>query len=205
MAHPSSTDLLVLHAVRLKGFADTDAVAARFDLDTRQTREDLLDAQAHGWVTRSAFADTVAWSLTEAGRRQNEAQLRHELDSIGARNGVAAVHEEFLPLNAQATQVFTAWQLGPAHSPATPLTPASGPHRTDVHRQLGDIADGLRRLEQWLTAHLARFTGYHNRFISALARVSDDPVWITGVEVDSCHRIWFELHEDLIATLGVPR
>ena len=33
MAQPSTTDLLVLHAVRLRGFADTAAVAARFALD----------------------------------------------------------------------------------------------------------------------------------------------------------------------------
>lgn len=193
MAHPSPPDLLALHAVRLKGFADTPALAARFGLDTERTGEELLDAEARGWVTRAAFADLTGWSLTEAGRRHNEAQLSDELDRTGARAGVTAAHEEFLPLNARATEVFTAWQLG------------NGGASTGVYGQLADLAGALGRLEGRLAALLARFAGYHDRFAGALARVGDDPAWITGMEVDSCHRIWFELHEDLVATLGVPR
>src|SRR6188474_1052726 len=113
MAHPSPADLLVLHAVRLTGFASTATVAARFGLDTDQTREDLLDAQAHGRVSRSSFADLTGWSVTQRGYRHNEAQLRDELDRTGALDTVTAVHEQFLPRNAQASQIFTAWQLHP--------------------------------------------------------------------------------------------
>jgi hypothetical protein len=142
MTHPSATELLVLHAVRLKGHADTDAVAARFDLDTYDTYEYLLDAQAHGWVSRSSFADLAGWSLTDAGRQRNESELRDELDKAGARDAVDAVHEEFLPFNATASRVFTAAQLG---------------HDGDVHGQLADIADGLRALERRLVMHLTRF------------------------------------------------
>jgi hypothetical protein len=192
MAHPSPANLLVLHAVRLKGFADTTAIADRFGLDPDQTREDLLDAQAHGWVYRSSFADLAGWSLTETGRRRNETQLRDELDRSGAHGTVATVHDRFLPLNTRASQVFTTSQLGSGRA-------------ADVFRQLADLASELRNIERSLAAYLGRFAGYHDRFAGALARVSDDPAWITGVEVDSCHRVWFELHEDLIATLGITR
>lgn len=178
--------MLVLHAVRLKGFADTAAVAARFGLDAGRTAEDLLDAEAAGHVTRSAFADLRGWSLTERGRRHNEAQLREELDGAGARGAVDAVHDRFGPLNARANAAFTAWQLGTARD-------------TDTLREL---ASSLHSLERELTAHLDRFAGYHERFAAALERGG---AWITGVEVDSCHRVWFELHEDLIATLGITR
>ncbi|GIF96034.1 hypothetical protein [Catellatospora citrea] len=198
MPHPSSPDLLVLHAVRLKGFADTGGVAARFGLDAAQTQEDLLDAEAYGWVTRAAFAGLKGWSLTEAGRRRNETGLREELDRVGARESVAAVHDDFLPLNGQATQAFTSWQLGSMDAAAPAPT-------GDVLAQLVEIAYDLHPLERRLTAHLTRFGGYHHRFAGALARASEDPVWITGMEVDSCHRAWFELHEDLIASLGISR
>ncbi|MEV4410421.1 transcriptional regulator [Catellatospora sp. NPDC049609] len=199
--HPSPTDLLVLHAVRLKGFADTDAVAARFALDAAQTHEELLDAEAYGWVTRSAFADLTGWSLTEAGRRQNEARLREELDRVGARAAVVAVHDAFLPLNTQAAHAFTAWQLGSAD----PGTAAAPPSSGGVPDWLDELAHSLHQLEPRLTAHLDRFGGYHRRFAAALARAGEDRAWITGMEVDSCHRIWFELHEDLIASLNLSR
>jgi hypothetical protein len=199
--HPSPTDLLVLHAVRLKGFADTDAVAARFALDAGQTGEELLDAEAYGWVVRSSFADLTGWSLTEAGRRHNEARLAEELDRVGARDAVEAVHDTFLPLNARAAQVFTAWQLGPV----APEAPAGLPAAGDVPGWLAGLADSLHQLEDRLTGQLARFGGYHRRFSDALARAGGDRAWITGMEVDSCHRVWFELHEDLVASLNISR
>jgi hypothetical protein len=192
MAHASTVDLLVLHAVRLKGFADTAAVAARFGLDPDRTGEDLLDAQAYGRVSRSSFADLAGWSLTERGYRHNGTQLRDELDRTGARETVAGVHERFLPLNGRASRVFTAWQLDPGSV-------------AETGRQLAELAGGLRDLERGLAAHLGRFAGYHDRFVAALARAGQDPAWITGVDVDSCHRVWFEFHEDLIATLGISR
>src|SRR5690606_18217145 len=37
------------------------------------------------------------------------------------------------------------------------------------------------------------------------ARASADPAWITAADRESCHHVWFELHEDLIATLGLSR
>ncbi|MEU8002113.1 transcriptional regulator [Catellatospora sp. NPDC049111] len=197
-AHPSPAELLVLHAVRLKGFAGTEAVAARFGLDAAQTHEDLLDAEAYGRVTRASFAGLTGWSLTEAGRRHNEAQLRDELDAHDARDAVAAIHDDFLPLNSQATRTFTAWQLGSMDGPQQAVP-------GDLLGQLAELAQRLRPLEGRLTERLTRFRGYHQRFAEALARAADDPAWITGMEVDSCHRVWFELHEDLIASLGIAR
>lgn len=197
-AHTSPADLLVLHAVRLKGFAGTEAVAARFGLDAAQTHEDLLDAEAYGRVTRASFAGLTGWSLTEAGRRHNEAALRAELDARTAREAVTAIHDDFLPLNSQATRTFTDWQLASMDNP-TQAVPG------DVLGQLAGLAQRLHPLERRLTAQLARFGGYHHRFTGALARAADDPAWITGMEVDSCHRVWFELHEDLVASLGVSR
>jgi hypothetical protein len=193
MSRPSSVELLVLHAVRLKGFADTSTIADRFGLDAGATLEHLLDAQATGWVTRSTFADLTGWSLSEAGRRRNEAQLHDELDRADARADIGGVHEAFRPLNVEAVTAFTAWQLGSAAGTAA------------RYGHLGGLAQQLDSLEGRLTARLDRFAGYHGRFTRALANAVDDPRWITGVDVDSCHTVWFELHEDLTATLGVAR
>ncbi|WP_245966310.1 hypothetical protein [Sphaerisporangium album] len=41
---------------------------------------------------------------------------------------------------------------------------------------------------------------------TALARTrAGDCAWVDHTDVDSCHRVWFELHEDLIAMLGLDR
>jgi len=44
----SEPAILVLHAVRLLGFADTDRVASRFGLDRAEVEESLLDFEAFG-------------------------------------------------------------------------------------------------------------------------------------------------------------
>lgn len=50
--------------------------------------------------TRFAFGDLSGWSLTEDGRRGNEAQLADELHSVAARTRIHWLHDRFLPHNA---------------------------------------------------------------------------------------------------------
>ena len=83
-AHPSTPELLTLHAVRLRGMADDAEVAARFELDRSVSDELLLDFEAYGWVTRVDFAGTGGWTLTTAGRREDERRLADELAAVGA-------------------------------------------------------------------------------------------------------------------------
>lgn len=49
-----------------------------------------------------------------------------------------------------------------------------------------------------LTGRLARFGWYTNRYAAAMARVERGRrSWVDGVDADSCHAAWRELHEDL--------
>jgi hypothetical protein len=53
---------------------------------------------------------------------------------------------------------------------------------------------------------LARFGVYDQRFDHAAVRVaSGDHDWFTKPSIDSYHTVWFELHENLLATLGIDR
>ena len=53
---------------------------------------------------------------------------------------------------------------------------------------------------------LGRFDGYAVRYQAALGRVDrGERRWVDDVGIDSCHTVWMQLHEDLIATLGIQR
>lgn len=207
MTTSSATDLLVLHAVRLTGMADDHQVAARYGLEPATTSELLLDLQAYGWVSRVDFAGTGGWTLTDTGRRRNEQQLAAELTAAGAAADVAAVHRDFLPSNARLLRATTDWQLRPSAS--DPLAPNrhDDPDWDDrVIDDLTRIGDDLAELEPRLTSGLRRFAGYQARYAGALTRVRNgDASWVARVREDSCHTVWMELHEDLMATLGVQR
>ncbi|GAA1029668.1 hypothetical protein GCM10009557_18990 [Virgisporangium ochraceum] len=201
-------ELLVLHAVRLLGMADADRVARRFDLDRAEVQELLLDGQAYGWVTWSEFAGVGGWSLTDRGRAENERRLAAVLDGVaGGRAVVAEAHEAFLPLNARLQRACTDWQLRPR--PGAPLAANTHDDRRWDARVLAELAaiDGeLAPLARDLAGQLARFRGYDTRFAAALTKATaGEREWVDGTGVDSCHRVWFELHEDLIATLGLQR
>ncbi|MFD3400345.1 transcriptional regulator [Kribbella sp. NPDC058693] len=195
---------LVLHAVRLLGFADTPAIAGRFDLPKQAVEEALNDAEAQGWTTRSTFAGTSGWSLTESGRAENERLLAQEMDNAEA---VRKVYDDFLPLNVLLQQACTDWQLRP--SATDPL--AANDHTdpawdTGVLHELKAIDQALAPIVARLTSVLNRFHGYDTRFSTALERATaGETAWVDRSDVDSCHRVWFELHEDLIATLGLKR
>lgn len=71
---------------------------------------------------------------------------------------------------------------------------------------LSTLNGELRTICQELRQRLARFQGYDDRFSAALARVEQGELsWVARPKVDSCHTVWMELHEDLIATLGIRR
>lgn len=206
MRAPSAPELLALHAIRIKGYADTSAAARRFGLDREVTEELLLDHEARGWVQRSEFADLTGWSLTAAGRTENGRQLAAELDET-ARAEVAARHDEFVPLNARFLTTITKWQIRPA-----PGDPMAANDHTDfrwddrVFDSLGYLDRRLRPLTDGLAAVLDRFDGYADRFSAALGRaVRGERSWVDQTGIDSCHTVWFELHEDLLATLGLER
>lgn len=206
-ADASSPTLLTLHAVRLLGHGDDAAVARRFALERGEVAELLLDLEAYGWVTRVTFARTGGWTLTDAGRAADEQLLAEELAATGHRETVADAHTGFAPLNARFLAACTHWQIRP-----TPGRPLALNDHTDygwdarVVDELVSLGRRLGPLAAGLAARLARFDGYADRYADAVTRVERGEVrWVDSIDVDSCHRVWFELHEDLLATLGLQR
>jgi hypothetical protein len=203
----SSPELLVLHAVRLLGMADDDEVAARFGLDPAVTGELLLDFQAMGWVTRVEFAGTAGWTLTGAGHTEDERLLAEELAATDSRATVDAVYRMFLRQNERLLRAATDWQLRPSRT--DPL--AANDHTDPVWDQnvldgLSTLSDDLRGICGPLGDRLIRFRNYDARFSAALYRVRrGDLEWVNRPKVDSCHTVWMQLHEDLLATLGHQR
>lgn len=205
----SDPGTLTLHAVRLLGFAEADQVAARFGLDRTRAQEDLLDFQAYGWVSRSEFAGSGGWSLTDRGRAENERRLGAELEALGARPAVVEVHRRFLPLNGRFQEAVTRWQLRPVPGGGGAL--AANDH-TDfwwddrVLETLTSVGHGLRPLTSELVEVLARFDGYADRYSAAVGRAArGENRWVDGLGIDSCHVVWMQLHEDLLASLGLAR
>jgi hypothetical protein len=207
VAHQSAAEDLALHGVRVLGFPTAYRVAGRYRLDADAVADLLLDHEARGLVRHLSFAGTSGWSLTEAGRAEDERRLAAELDLTGLRDAVTSVHAAFGPLNERLGTACTDWQIRPTR--ADPM--AINDHtdwRWDERalRALGSLDTSFRRLCDQLTGCLARFGGYADRYSAALAKArAGQRAWVDAPGQDSCHTVWIQFHEDLLATLGLER
>ncbi|GAB3615553.1 hypothetical protein GCM10027416_01100 [Okibacterium endophyticum] len=207
MTCDSEPRLLLLHAVRLLGFADTAVIAARARITMGAAADLLRKAERLGWVQHVSFADLRGWSLTDTGRIENERQLATERESADPEHQIAATYRAFLPLNSRLLRAVTDWQIAPTDTDAFAPNDHSDGHRDErILAELTELSAALVPLVERLSDVLARFDGYPERFHVALNKAKDGHLeWIDRTDIDSCHRVWFELHEDLVATLSIDR
>ncbi len=199
--HSSSPDTLVLHGLRLKAFPDTDVLAVAVGLPEGEVAS-ALAAFADAGLVRRVEGHFTGWSLTADGRREGERRLADELDAAGARDAVRADYERFVALNPDLLEVCTDWQM--RGDEVNDHTDAE--YDQAVVDRLVDLHVRVRPVLADLRAHLARFAGYSQRLRGALERVTEgERDWFTKPTIDSYHTVWFELHEDLLATLGLER
>ncbi|MBW3669829.1 MAG: MarR family transcriptional regulator [Actinobacteria bacterium] len=205
MNRAADTEFVVLHALRLKGFAETDALAASLDQPV-DVLADLLDRLAAAGMVLRRDGRVSGWALTPQGRVRHAREVAAVMADPERRARLADAYQRFLPLNRRALAVCTDWQM---------RTVDGRPVINDHDDRAYDASVVARLVEldaeaQVLCAELARivdwFGGYGLRLANALARVqAGDFDWFTLPVIDSYHTVWFELHEDLLSTLGIER
>jgi hypothetical protein len=200
----SEARLLVFHGLRLGGFVEPEVVAARYGLPTAQVSE-LLTAALDAGLARRRDGRVSGWLLTAEGRTEGEQLLAAELDSAGARSAVAAAYERFMQINKELLAACTAWQVRDEGA-GTLNDHSDAAYDAQVIARLGEVDGAVQPICAELAATLERFGSYGPRLAEARARVEGGDVdWFTKPMIDSYHTVWFELHEDLLATLGIER
>jgi DNA-binding Lrp family transcriptional regulator len=202
---PSDPDLLVLLGLRLRGFADADELEARTGLSGPEVLDRLAALERDGLVRHRA-GRVSGWTLTATGRATGERLLADELDAAGARGTVTEAYHRFLAHNAEMLAVCTAWQLREIDGRQVVNDHSDPDHDAAVVADLVRIDAAVQPVCARLAEALERFAGYGPRFTHALDRLrAGEGDWFTKPTVDSYHTVWFELHENLLATLGIPR
>jgi hypothetical protein len=106
-------------------------------------------------------------------------------------------------MNREVLRVCTDWQVRPGGAPNDHTDTAYDWSVIDRLEALDDRAGPLLRR---LAGADSRFGGYCGRLRAARRRVVDgERDWLTSPRVDSYHTVWMELHEALLAALGLER
>lgn len=204
-----SDRLLTLHAVRLAGFADEEALADRALLPLEEIRIALEGAARDGELETMSFADARGWILTESGLSRLADLLEEEASAAEAQGVVArtvTAFEDPQGINARFVETVSQWQLQ-STAPTQGSTVADGKQGADaLLAELAAFGGQLRLMLTELIEHLPRFGRYPAQYDLAVSRARAEGLgWVTGVGILSCHVVWAELHQDLRSTAGGDR
>jgi hypothetical protein len=205
VARPPDQLSLALYSLRLKGFSDVEPIAAATGLDVDEVAAQLAAGRDAGLAVRREGRIT-GWSLTQAGRAAVAEQVRAELEASGSRAVVEQAYRTFLSVNQELLGVCTDWQLKTVDGRQVGNDHADTDYDHTVIKRLRSVDDAVQPVCDQLSEALERFRRYGPRFSTALTQVEAGELdWFTKPMMDSYHTVWFELHEDLLATLGIER
>lgn len=196
--------MLVLHALRCVGFSSVGAVSDVTGLSEPEVESELIDLAVAGLVTRVP-GEFGGWGLTEAGRAADAERIADELAASGTRPVIAQAYDEFLVLNPEVLDLSAAWQMRPTDGFMVLNDHTDADYDARVLDRFADLHQRLEVACEGLFGTVLRFRRYQVRLADALTRAR------AGSRVDvtdgtrSYHTIWAQLHEDLLATLGIPR
>ncbi len=146
------------------------------------------------------------WQLTATGRAELADLLATELELTGARKSIESAYRSFGPANDELLELCTRWQLRPGPDGLRTNRHDDAGYDASVVAELGTFHHRITPLLDALAAGLDRYGRYRPRLTEALERVrSGELDLFTKPGVPSYHTVWFELHEDLLATLGIER
>jgi hypothetical protein len=202
--HTTSTDLLVLHTLRCIGFAGLATVATAAGLPESEAESELIDLAVAGLVTHLA-GEFGGWGITEAGRAADRERIDRELATTGTRALVTDTFTEFLVLNPELLDLCTAWQMRAVDGEVTMNDHSDPGYDARVLTRLADFDQRAEAAFAGLSAAMPRFGHYRVRLADALTRARAGALECVTDSTASYHTVWFQLHEDLLATLDLPR
>jgi hypothetical protein len=205
MSPSSDPRTLVLHGLRLKGFADAAAIAEAVGVAEADAKPEL-DRLVGEELATYRDGRISGFALTPAGRALHAQLLADELETTGQRDAIQGAYERFLAINKDLLSICTAWQLRDVDGESVINDHTDPAHDAAVIDQLAELHAKVSPICADLGAALARFAAYGPRLQEALDKVrAGDVDWFTKPMIASYHTVWFELHEDLLATLAIER
>lgn len=190
--------------LRCVGAAGVDRISAASRLARDEVDRCLHALRADGLASLDA-GPFGGWSLTDAGRAADDEWLAQEVDAPGARTAVRNHYLQFLGLNPELLHVCSDWQMR-SFGGSPSLNDHTDPdYDARVLSRLFRVDDTVQALLTDLAIVAPRFSVYGERLTSAVEEVMAGNHAFLADGLESYHTVWFQLHEDLLTTLGISR
>ena len=206
MTPPYESDgyFLVLHTLRCIGVASEERVATASETTRHESAARLRDLSSRGLVALDP-GPFGGWGLTEKGRVTEPELVRVEVELADARDEVRKCYESFMELNPKLLQVCSDWQMRKLGQHHILNDHADADYDAKVLTRLMSIDESAQPICDELATRMTRFGVYGLRLARALERaLAGDRAYVAD-SLESYHTVWFQLHEDLLVTLGISR
>ena len=203
MPHHSAADFLVLHALKVKGFADAVAVAELTALPVGMVDTQLAVACRAGQVEQRE-ARISGWALTTEGQARHVALLAADLDASGPQEVLVKLYRDFTDVDARYRQVCAEWHLRDLDGRYVASLHDDPAYDQSVVAKLHQIDERVQAICAALAGVEDRMAPYGHRLAAALARVdAGDRDAFSRPLARSYDEVWAELRQDLMVTMSV--
>lgn len=172
--------------------SDPDTVAARLaDLAARELAAERTGRLA-GFTLSPNGIERLDELLAAEGLRTNEV--------------VQGCYDRFLGLNKRVLKVSSDWQVRREGGVEEPNDHSDPSYDEAVIERLAQLHDSARACVEGVARCAPRFGPYADRLEGCVKRLqAGDRSAFTAPLAESYHTVWFELHQDLLLTLGLER
>ncbi len=194
----ADAEFLVMHALRIKGYAPVEVIAEISGVDQAIVENMLTGMVETGWCRHVAARNL--WQLSPVGRDRHGERLQ-EVSGVTV-DGLRGPYPQFLDLNVGFKDLCNRWQI----RNGDPNDHSDQDYDTARIAELRAMHDQALAPIAGFAEAIPRFASYDRRLTTSLVRLeSGEHRMFTGVMCGSYHDVWMELHEDLVQLLGVDR
>ena len=187
-------------ALRTQGLASVPRAAVAAGLDEDVTAETLTGFADSG-LAKLREGRLTGFMLLPPGTARLDELLVEE--GLRSSDHLCDCYDRFMQLNTRVLKVCSEWQLRDEDVPNDHSDPD---YDADVIERLGELHRRSAKCVGTITECASRYLPYGSRLDVCVSRLeSGDHAAFTAVMAESYHTVWFELHQDLLLTLGRER
>jgi DNA-binding Lrp family transcriptional regulator len=192
-----------LMALRVQGLSSTERLAIAVGVPEPQAAERGAELEAAGLaVRRTGRLEGLA--LTPDGHDALEKALARE--GLRGDERVHEAYERFCELNERLLRICSDWQVRRQGTTEVANDHSDPAYDQAVLDRLFELHDQAMACVRRLGKRASRFAPYAQRLASCVERIeAGDLQAVTAALAESYHTVWFELHQDLLLTLGLKR
>jgi hypothetical protein len=190
-------------ALRVQGVTSAERAAAALGVppDAAAAR---LTALARGELAVERTGRIPGFTLTPQGGDTLDKLLAAE--GLRGDESLTECYQRFLQLNDRVLKVSSDWQVRREGVVEVPNDHCDPRYDESVVERLAELHASARVCMERVCGCAPRFDPYKGRLDSCVERLrAGDRTAFTAPLAESYHTVWFELHQDLLLTLGLER